>query len=255
MLSRAGMRLALAVLMKFFIATQTLLILLIAVVGAGWIRTHHHPVDEPQAHQADPPADPCPLCTVYTDVRPSVVKIVAGSTLGAGVIADSNGHILTNAHVVRRRKRILVTLFGGEEREARVVWRDRELDLALLVLEDPPAGLQKLPLEIEAPVREGQEVIVIGHPIGFDWTITRGIVSGIRDADAPRLPNMIQIDAGTSPGNSGGPLLTLDGKFVGLITSKVRGGGAENLGFARPASLVQKFLEEATSDPAYLEKR
>ena len=233
-------------------ASIALLSLTLFTLAACSTNTQIHPIPQsdpetqaPQIHKYADPPETCALCRVYADVRPSVVKVDARPILGAGVVIDKTGRIVTNAHVVRNLKKVTVTFYGGEEREAQVIKRDPKLDLALLSVDDPPDGLTELAFNSDAAVREGQEVIVIGHPIGFEWTITRGIVSGMRGPHSTRFPNMIQTDAGISPGNSGGPLLTVDGQLIGIVTSKVRGGGAENLGFARPASIVLEFIAQA----------
>jgi len=172
--------------------------------------------------------------------------------IGAGVIVDSNGYIMTNAHVVEGAQRIHVALplpspesFEqiapvGKQRlvEAHLVGLHRDSDLALLKIDQ--TGLPTLELGGERPVRQGELVFAVGSPEGLQNSVTMGVVSSVaRQADPSRPLVYIQTDAPINPGNSGGPLIDADGYVIGINTFILsEGGGSEGLGFAIPARIV-----------------
>jgi len=178
--------------------------------------------------------------------------------IGSGVILDPQGYIVTNAHVVERADRIRVVLptpVGDSAFEttpegkaeilvAKVVGVDRETDLALLKVE--ANNLPTLPLGTNRPARPGELVFAIGSPGGLQNSITMGVVSSVWRQPDPESPMVyVQTDAPINSGNSGGPLVDLDGYVVGLNTFiMTKGGGSEGLGFAIPATIVQFVTEE-----------
>ena len=177
--------------------------------------------------------------------------------IGSGVIVDSDGYIMTNAHVVEGAQRIHVALpipsvdFPdrilpvGKQRivEARLIGIHRETDLALLKIDQ--TGLPTLSLGSRRPVHQGQLVFALGSPEGFENSVTMGVVSSVaRQADPSRPMVYIQTDAPINPGNSGGPLVDADGYVVGINTFILSaGGGSEGLGFAIPARIVRFVYE------------
>jgi serine protease Do len=178
--------------------------------------------------------------------------------IGSGVILDPNGYIVTNAHVVERADRIRVVLPtpagdsafettpGGKAEilVAKVVGVDRETDLALLKVE--AENLPTLPLGINRPARPGELVFAIGSPGGLQSSVTMGVISSVWRQPDPESPMVyVQTDAPINSGNSGGPLVDLDGYVVGLNAFiMTKGGGSEGLGFAIPASTVQFVSEQ-----------
>jgi len=177
--------------------------------------------------------------------------IVRQHAVGSGVIVDSDGYIMTNAHVVEGAQRIRVALplpmgdsLGqvaiGKRRilEARLIGLHRETDLALLKIEE--AGLPTLPLVSQQRPRVGQLTFAIGSPEGLQNSVTMGVVSALaRQADANKPLTYIQTDAPINPGNSGGPLVDMNGTVLGINTFILsQGGGSEGLGFAIPARVV-----------------
>ena len=137
-------------------------------------------------------------------------------SFGSGFIIDAEGYVLTNAHVISGMSRIVVTLKDGEEYPAEVVGRDEHTDIALLKI-DAGAPLPTVRIGDSDAVKVGQWVAAIGSPYGLDQTVTAGIVSALRR----RLPSdryvpFIQTDAAVNPGNSGGPLMNLDGGVIGI---------------------------------------
>jgi len=178
--------------------------------------------------------------------------------IGSGVILDPNGYIVTNAHVVERADRIRVVLPtpagdsafettpGGKAEIllAKVVGVDRETDLALLKVE--AENLPTLPLGVNRPARPGELVFAIGSPGGLQSSVTMGVISSVWRQPDPESPMVyVQTDAPINSGNSGGPLVDLDGYVVGLNAFiMTKGGGSEGLGFAIPASTVQFVSEQ-----------
>ena len=176
--------------------------------------------------------------------------IVRQQAVGSGVIVDSNGYIMTNAHVVEGAQRIRVALplptdTGrvvplGKRRilEARLVGSHKETDLALLKIDE--TDLPTLPLLSQQRPRVGQLVFAIGSPEGLQNSVTMGVVSATaRQADPEKALTYIQTDAPINPGNSGGPLVDMNGSVIGINTFILStGGGSEGLGFAIPARIV-----------------
>jgi serine protease Do len=177
--------------------------------------------------------------------------IVRQHAVGSGVIVDSNGYIMTNAHVVEGAQRIRVALplpMGdsagqvplGKRRivEATLLGQHKETDLALLKIDE--ADLPTIPLLTQQLPKVGQLVFAIGSPEGLQNSITMGVVSAVaRQADPNKPLTYIQTDAPINPGNSGGPLVDMNGSVVGINTFILsQGGGSEGLGFAIPARVV-----------------
>ncbi len=171
--------------------------------------------------------------------------------IGAGVIVSEAGEILTNEHVVASASAVHVELADLRRVEARVLVREPRLDLALLRLEQPVAGLEPVRFR-DHPARPGEWVMAVGQPFGLGNTVTVGIVSGLaRDFAELGGPeglrpdgvwSFIQTDASVNIGNSGGPLVDVDGEVVG-ITTAVRVDG-QGLAFAIPVEIVDHFLTE-----------
>ena len=157
---------------------------------------------------------------------------------GSGFLIDSDGHILTNAHVVEGAKDVEVQLGDGATQNAEIVGTDPSTDIALLKVDDTN-GVSALPLGDSDQVRVGDPVIAIGNPFGLDRTVTSGIVSALqRQIQAPNgfsISDVIQTDAPINPGNSGGPLINADGEVIG-INSQIESssGGNQGIGFAVP---------------------
>ncbi|MGE0200609.1 MAG: S1C family serine protease [Candidatus Melainabacteria bacterium] len=171
-------------------------------------------------------------------------RVIAGS--GSGVIIDREGHILTNSHVVAKADEILVTLNDKRRVPARLVGMDRYSDLAVLKID--AKNLVPAILGDSGTLRPGQWVIAVGSPLGFDHTVTLGIVSALsRDLpDINRQVSFIQTDAAINPGNSGGPLVNLRGEVVGINTAV--SGMAQNIGFSIPISDARQIVDSLLRD-------
>ncbi|MFN3995440.1 MAG: S1C family serine protease [bacterium] len=175
-------------------------------------------------------------------IKRSVVRIDAWSTegkpkeLGSGVVFSPEGHIITNAHVIKDSENINVTFFDGKKKAAVLIDYSDQYDIAVLKVD--PVGVNMVPAEFgdASKLRLGQTVIAVGNPLNFGWTCTIGIVSGLNRnirADNRIYENLIQTDAAINRGNSGGPLINLAGQVVGINTLVYRGRtSAEGVGFA-----------------------
>jgi len=210
------------------------------------------------------------LETVVAKVSPAVVQIVVAGygpledhehataritrqhAIGTGIIVDPDGYILTNAHVVEGAQRIRVILpsdptdsplelqpnHAGQILEATVLGTHKQSDLALLKIQ--ASHLPSVSLRSDLRVRQGELVFAIGSPEGLQDSVTMGVVSSVARQPDPENPMVyIQTDAPLNPGNSGGPLVDIDGNLVGINTLILsKGGGSEGLGFAIPAAIV-----------------
>ena len=161
--------------------------------------------------------------------------------LGTGMILDSEGHILTNNHVVGGATEIKVLLSNGDEYPAKLVGTDPKTDLGVIKISaDKP--LPHVSFGNSDQVVVGQWVVAIGHPRGLDQTVTQGIVSAKHRAgitDPSSYQDFLQTDAAINPGNSGGPLLTLRGLVVGVNSAiATQSGGFEGIGFAIPSNMA-----------------
>ncbi len=197
---------------------------------------------------------------VYSELSPAVVNIVATSlTLnfwmqpvpqrgqGTGFVLDSDGHIITNNHVVGNAQELEVTFLGQKKVRARLVGRDPVSDLAVIKV-DPFPGMAVAPLGNSETLQVGQRVIAIGNPFGFQHTVTAGFISALhRDLviDNRTMTNMIQTDAAINPGNSGGPLINSRGEVVGINSAIYsQTGGFMGIGLAQPINRAKKVATQ-----------
>ena len=215
-----------------------------------------------QTVQAADPYDR--IINAAAEVRPSVVSIVnhktgsslsmEDSALGSGVIfkkEDGKAYIMTNHHVVEGASDLEIMTVDGETHKAKLVGKDRVSDIAVLSADDKGLGAAA-EIGDSSKLQRGQTVLAIGNPLGLGGTLTSGIVSytdrilpvsinqdGVYDWEQ----NVIQTDAAINEGNSGGALVDLDGKVVGINTMKISDTGVEGLGFAIPMNEVMKTVD------------
>jgi S1-C subfamily serine protease len=180
-------------------------------------------------------ADTSPRLAVIRRALASVVTIDAGAKAGSGFFVSSRGLVLTNAHVVDGAGKIVVRTNDSETFLASVVELVRDSDLALLRIQANETPALSLASDDLPPV--GTDVFAVGSPLGLEGTVTRGILSAIRRKGSITL---LQIDAPINPGNSGGPLLSEDGRVLGVNTIKLTGGNLEGMGFAVSITEVRK---------------
>ncbi|MGD1872103.1 MAG: HhoA/HhoB/HtrA family serine endopeptidase [Mastigocoleus sp.] len=164
---------------------------------------------------------------------------------GSGFIVESNGRILTNAHVVNGADKVTVSLQNGRSFDGVVRGEDPLTDVAVIEIE--AKNLPTVSTGNSDSLQPGEAVIAIGNPLGLNYTVTSGIVSATgrssRDIGAPdKRVDYIQTDAAINPGNSGGPLLNSNGEVIGMNTAIIR--GAQGLGFAIPMNTVQRIAQE-----------
>ena len=191
-------------------------------------------------------------------VAPAVVTIRSsgggllgtGEGTGSGVIYDADGWILTNRHVVENASDLLVILNDGREFTGTTYGIDTLTDLAIVKIE--ASDLPAAPIGTSADLEPGQLAIAIGNPLGYENTVTTGVVSGlgrqIRASDASQtsaetLRNLIQTDAAINPGNSGGPLVNSAGQVIGVNTAVNT--DAQGLGFAIPIDVAKPIMQQA----------
>jgi S1-C subfamily serine protease len=165
---------------------------------------------------------------------------------GSGFIIDKEGHILTNYHVIADARQIEVTLHNRKKYRATIVGTDRSHDLAVIQIKAP--DLTPMVLGDSGNLQVGQKVYAIGNPFGLAGTLTRGIVSSIRQVQEPdgmTIDEAIQTDASINPGNSGGPLLNMHGEVIGIntmIASNV--GQSAGIGFAIPINTAKAVIND-----------
>lgn len=166
---------------------------------------------------------------------------------GSGFIYDKQGHIVTNNHVIDGAKSIKVRLFDKKEYKATVVGSDADTDIAVIKLENPPSDLHVAELADSNDIKVGQFAIALGSPRGLEGSLTYGHVSAL-GRDSLQLPielrfqNFIQTDAAINFGNSGGPLVNIDGQIMGMNTAIDAVG--ESLGFAIPINMIKEVVPQ-----------
>ncbi|MFC1836099.1 S1C family serine protease [Thermodesulfobacteriota bacterium] len=253
--------------MSVFSRRLSLIVTIAFIFGTGlvlgiWVkeRFFEKPVPPPRStYKALEPAENI-VMDVYQRVSPSVVNIVATrlsrnlfrqvipeTGQGTGFVIDSDGHILTNNHVVGRSVDVEVTFLGGKKVKAHVVGQDPESDLCVIRVEPFPE-MKVAELGNSDGLNVGQRVIAIGNPFGFQHTVTTGFVSALhRDVTIGQraVMGMIQTDAAINPGNSGGPLMNSRGEVIGVNTAiYTQSGGFIGIGLALPINRARKVANQ-----------
>ena len=172
---------------------------------------------------------------------------------GSGFIVSEDGYVVTNQHVIEGADKIEISINGREDPvEAEVAWSDFSLDLAILNIDTEELDQELSPLEMgdSSKIRPGDWAIAIGNPLGFEHTVTVGVISALGrpiqiptdDRQVRTYQNLIQLDAAINPGNSGGPLLNNQGKVIGINTAVSRVG--QGIGFAIPVNEIKSIVNE-----------
>jgi S1-C subfamily serine protease len=172
---------------------------------------------------------------VYQVIQPSLVLIQAQSNgadgqvlngLGAGVVVNQNGDILTSLHVVTNATNIELTFADGSQSSGQLINTQPQNDIAVVRANQPPALIVPATLGNPNAMRVGDEAYVVGNPLGLYSSMSAGVISGFNRSFTPpnsdqQIQGLIQIDAAVNPGNSGGPLLNRDGEVVGIVAALV----------------------------------
>ena len=217
-----------------------------------------------------------PTVKVVANVQPAVVNITAQATvaqyvtnydqyfrlyrgtiprpeqsIGSGLIISADGYIITNAHVValaETKKEVSITLDSGSKYQAQIIAADEDKDLALLKIEDKSVQFPYFDLTYTSPNLLGETVIALGCPVGYQNSVSQGILSAKNRSftvEEHNYTNLIQTDAAINPGNSGGPLVDLNGGLVGINSAKMAGEAIESIGFAIPHDIVVPWANNA----------
>ena len=175
---------------------------------------------------------------IIENYQPAIIQIASNGSTGTGFYLDQYHLIVTNEHVVGKAAEVTIAGKSFHKMLSSVWYTDKKHDLAFL--QPPPgAAFPALPLGQYESLKDGDEIIAIGHPYGLNYTATQGVIS---KADRVRQGlHFIQIDAAINPGNSGGPLVNIRGEVIGINTFIIRGG--DNLGFALPGSYMKTAID------------
>lgn len=205
------------------------------------------------------------LANRYQQLSPGVVNInvlssgpEGGQGAGSGFILDTEGHIVTNNHVVEGAGFVSVVFYNNVEAQAEIVGMDDDSDLAVLRVASLPDDVHPLPLADSDLVQVGDWAIAIGNPFALGSSMTLGIISAVgrvipSGVAGFSIPQAIQTDAAINPGNSGGPLLNLAGQVIG-VNAQIRTGGANGntgVGFAIPANVVRRVIPVLIANGSY----
>jgi len=207
----------------------------------GVIRITSDDIDRAVRESLEKEPLPSQAAKAYETILPSVVRVMGlmdendtgegkpeqramERSLGTGVVIVQNGTILTNLHVVWGAKKVRVRFANGHESDATMIGAQPENDLAVLKATSLPDDMEVATMRSTSDLRPGDHVIAVGHPFGIGPSVSYGVVSGLkREFRSPEgektLSNLIQFDAAANPGNSGGPLVTMDGHVVGIVTA------------------------------------
>ena len=251
--------------MKRILLVLSILALASLACGMSGLPVLTQPTPAP-AMQVPPPVLPAApnaseseniLVAMYAQVLPGVVSINTGNALGSGFVFDSNGHIVTNEHVVDNTSEVEVDFASGYKAHGTVIGTSKDADLAVIKVDAPADQIHPLAIGDSSKLLVGETVVAIGNPFGLNGTMTVGIVSALgRTQPSTQSPeggffsnaDIIQTDAAINPGNSGGPLFNLAGEVVGvnqsILTENVNQttGTASNsgVGFSISINLVKR---------------
>ena len=235
-------------------------------------------IEEPIPVHVDTAGQEETLVSLYDRVLPGIVSLQViengpGGSLGSGFVYDTQGHILTNYHVVEGAHQVEVDFTSGYKIYGTVIGTDLDSDLAIVKVNAPASELHPLPMGDSNSLKVGQTVVAIGNPFGLSGTMTTGIISSLgRTLDSQRgtptggfftAGDIIQTDAAINPGNSGGPLFNLNGEVIGvnraIRTTNYTGTGEplnSGIGFAIAINIVKRvtpiLIAEGKYDYPYL---
>ena len=176
---------------------------------------------------------------IIEDVVRSVVTIKTDVSQGTGFLITDDGYIVTNYHVIKDARAAGVYTYEGTSHQVSIIGSNSNFDIALLKIE---GDFKRLRLADSDDIQIGEKVIAIGNPLGLQFSVSEGIVSGIHRPGPNEIEAYIQTDAALNPGNSGGPLINKQGKVIGINNFKI--GGSESLGFALESNYIEGTINE-----------
>jgi putative serine protease PepD len=198
---------------------------------------------------------------IFRQTASGVVQITDNGGQGSGFVLDEQGYIATNEHVIEGSDSVTVRFQSGHEADAEVIGSDAATDVALIKVDLPPADLTPLSLGDSSSIEVGDAVFAIGNPLGLEWSLSAGVVSGLnRTIVSPNgapIGGAIQTDAVVNPGNSGGPLLDSQGRVIGIVAQVATDrGGNTGIGYAVPINTARRVINQlragTTPERAYL---
>lgn len=243
-------------------------VLVAALLSTGVNSAQREVTEKPVVPRAVSPRGPLSeaerrLVDLFENAAPSVAYITTENLVqrgffgpglaqgaGSGFVWDTQGHVVTNFHVIQDAQKVMVQLDAGKDPvSATFVGGSPEYDLAVVKLSQIPVGLKPVPLGTSRDLKIGQSVIAIGNPFGLSRTLTAGIISALDrylpTQDFAEIAGAIQTDAAINPGNSGGPLLDSAGRLIG-VNSAIRSssGSSSGVGFSIPVDLVNRIVPQ-----------
>jgi len=204
------------------------------------------------------------LVEIFEKSEPGVVRVNVQRTdqsngtsgIGSGFVFDKQGHIITNAHVVKNAKKLVVTFLDGRSYNAELIGYDEFTDMGVIKVNADLSLLHPLSLGDSSNLKVGESIAAIGNPFGLSGSMTSGIVSQLGrllpSGSGYSIPDVIQTDAAINPGNSGGPLLNMRGEIVGINTAiQSTTGEFTGVGFAVPSQTIAKIVPKLIEDGTY----
>lgn len=204
------------------------------------------------------------LIEIFEKSEPGVVKVTVHRTdqlngtngVGSGFVFDKKGHIITNSHVVKDAKKVVVTFLDGRSYSAEVIGFDKFTDIGVIKVNADLSLLKPLLLGDSSNLKVGEPIVAIGNPFGLSGSMTSGIVSQLGRllplGAGYSIPDVIQTDAAINPGNSGGPLLNMRGEIVGINTAiQSATGEFTGVGFAVPSQTIVKIVPTLIENGEY----
>src|SRR4029450_11029974 len=244
-----------------------------AARAAGGAASPPPPHPQPAAQSASPSAGESVSQTestaaaIYKRAKDAVVEVHSttggqsdpfgnqgqGTATGSGFVIDKQGHIVTNEHVVDGATKVTVQFSDQSEADATIVGTDASTDIAVLKVDRPASKLTPLSFASTSSLEVGNPVGAIGSPFGLEGTLTTGVISGLgREIKAPNgftIENAVQTDAALNHGNSGGPVLDMNGRVIGVAAQiESDSGGNVGIGYAVPADTAQRVARELIRD-------
>jgi serine protease Do len=179
-----------------------------------------------------------------------VVSTKTSGSLGSGVVINDKGRILTAAHVIEKATKIEINFADGTKTTGHVVWVNNFVDLAMIQAAELPKNIKPAKLANAGEYNIGEQLIVIGAPLGVSHSLSVGYLSGVRDKEplpvSKMIPRFLQTDAAINMGNSGGPMFNLDGEVIGIVSHILsKSGGSNGIGFAVSVDTIHDVINSS----------